>query len=97
MRRAFAVCAVLLLAAGSVRAEAAFKSRAAASAAFKDSWRFYKWRIEQGDGLKELEFILVRIRDKYAGARVNHAMVERELAAVRALKALGRAAAVGGQ
>jgi hypothetical protein len=56
--------------------------------AFHLSWRFYEWRVDQGDGLKELESILRRILKKYARGPVSLSMVERELEAVRELRRL---------
>jgi hypothetical protein len=53
---------------------------------FHESWRYYNWRIEMGHSLNDLEYTLVRIKKKYAGAPVNHEMVDRELRAVRALR-----------
>lgn len=58
---------------------------------FEDSWRFYKWRIEQGDPLTELESILVRIYNKYSNTSINIVPVLRELEAVRALNAVDSA------
>ncbi|MBI4396311.1 MAG: hypothetical protein HY548_04390, partial [Elusimicrobia bacterium] len=49
-------------------------------AAFAVSWRFYEWRIEQGDDLQELETILLRIKKKYASPVNDLTLVERELA-----------------
>ncbi|HRY30542.1 MAG TPA: hypothetical protein P5079_10980 [Elusimicrobiota bacterium] len=61
------------------------KKPAARTTAFEESWDFYKWRIEQGDRLEELENILLRIQRKYAKSSVNMTAVERELAAIRSL------------
>jgi len=54
--------------------------------AFHESWRFYEWRVEQGDELVQLEDILRRILRKYRGRGVNLAKVRRELTRVQAVK-----------
>jgi hypothetical protein len=53
---------------------------------FTASWRFYEWRVEQGDALEELESILQRILRKYAESPVSLGPVQEELDAVRSLQ-----------
>ena len=64
-------------------AEAAKNARKA----FHESWHFYEWRVEEGDGLDQLEDILKRILRKYRGKPVNLAKVRSELTRLQAVKA----------
>lgn len=53
---------------------------------FDISWRYYEWRIEQGDDLETLKNILLRMRTRYTGTSASLELMERELAAINALQ-----------
>ena len=84
--------AALLLASPAFAGESARDRRD-----FHASWKYYRWRIERGDSLADLEDVLVRIQERYARDPVNHWLVEREMIAAQVLRSLDGARAVGGE
>jgi hypothetical protein len=62
--------------ASAALAEPALPRREAAKR-FNASWKYYQWRIEQGDDYNDLEYLLVRIYEKYKNEPVNIAAAPR--------------------